>query len=101
RRHTRSKRDWSSDVCSSDLARADALAFLYIIKRLNYVLSYMNFFINTIYSRYQINVKTERCVRSENIERLGSYHRNRLISWITNKNFCIYSCSSRRYLDVS
>src|SRR5699024_11221180 len=24
RRHTRSKRDWSSDVCSSDLAQADA-----------------------------------------------------------------------------
>src|SRR5437868_15220849 len=24
RRHTRSKRDWSSDVCSSDLALADA-----------------------------------------------------------------------------
>src|SRR5699024_12216332 len=23
RRHTRSKRDWSSDVCSSDLLRAD------------------------------------------------------------------------------
>src|SRR5207249_7716160 len=23
RRHTRSKRDWSSDVCSSDLGRAD------------------------------------------------------------------------------
>src|SRR5438067_13185700 len=23
RRHTRSKRDWSSDVCSSDLARAE------------------------------------------------------------------------------
>src|SRR5699024_11478037 len=26
RRHTRSKRDWSSDVCSSDLAALDALA---------------------------------------------------------------------------
>src|SRR5699024_12065283 len=26
RRHTRSKRDWSSDVCSSDLAAATAMA---------------------------------------------------------------------------
>src|SRR5437868_12686127 len=26
RRHTRSKRDWSSDVCSSDLLRCDVLA---------------------------------------------------------------------------
>src|SRR5699024_11915426 len=25
RRHTRSKRDWSSDVCSSDLATADRI----------------------------------------------------------------------------
>src|SRR5207249_11875115 len=28
RRHTRSKRDWSSDVCSSDLLRAQARSFL-------------------------------------------------------------------------
>src|SRR5207249_8569723 len=27
RRHTRSKRDWSSDVCSSDLAKADPVEF--------------------------------------------------------------------------
>src|SRR5207249_6033305 len=26
-RHTRSKRDWSSDVCSSDLAHGDYLTF--------------------------------------------------------------------------
>src|SRR5207249_5674404 len=28
RRHTRSKRDWSSDVCSSDLDAAFAVAFV-------------------------------------------------------------------------
>src|SRR5206468_10142063 len=28
RRHTRSDRDWSSDVCSSDLAPPDALSML-------------------------------------------------------------------------
>src|SRR5699024_11530151 len=27
RRHTRSKRDWSSDVCSSDLAKRQAVIF--------------------------------------------------------------------------
>src|SRR5207249_5303392 len=35
RRHTRSKRDWSSDVCSSDLARAsplrEALSFVHLL----------------------------------------------------------------------
>src|SRR5437868_9557450 len=35
RRHTRSKRDWSSDVCSSDLysnaADSDALALAYLV----------------------------------------------------------------------
>src|SRR5206468_10112170 len=29
RRHTRSDRDWSSDVCSSDLALASALRVIY------------------------------------------------------------------------
>src|SRR5699024_12168039 len=28
RRHTRSKRDWSSDVCSSDLAKIDPKAII-------------------------------------------------------------------------
>src|SRR5699024_12101502 len=28
RRHTRSKRDWSSDVCSSDLTKTDNISFL-------------------------------------------------------------------------
>src|SRR5699024_11842247 len=30
-RHTRSKRDWSSDVCSSDLATPMGRAMLYIV----------------------------------------------------------------------
>src|SRR5699024_12094787 len=29
RRHTRSKRDWSSDVCSSDLGAVDETRFVY------------------------------------------------------------------------
>src|SRR5699024_2131271 len=31
RRHTRSKRDWSSDVCSSDLQLADGFEFLFAV----------------------------------------------------------------------
>src|SRR5207249_7581432 len=31
RRHTRSKRDWSSDVCSSDLQVALAFLFLFVL----------------------------------------------------------------------
>src|SRR5690349_23437623 len=33
RRHTRSLRDWSSDVCSSDLEVAQALLFLPVLQR--------------------------------------------------------------------
>src|SRR5207247_4031244 len=35
RRHTRSTRDWSSDVCSSDLAPALLLLFLYVAPSVN------------------------------------------------------------------
>src|SRR5699024_12214088 len=31
RRHTRSKRDWSSDVCSSDLPSDDACKYGYLV----------------------------------------------------------------------
>src|SRR5207249_9005554 len=33
RRHTRSKRDWSSDVCSSDLGRVQTVALRLIVER--------------------------------------------------------------------
>src|SRR5207249_5447352 len=35
RRHTRSKRDWSSDVCSSDLAYAQAFAEVKALGRID------------------------------------------------------------------
>src|SRR5207247_4422898 len=37
RRHTRSTRDWSSDVCSSDLSRGEPLACPLIKEMLSYL----------------------------------------------------------------
>src|SRR2546429_2662507 len=34
RRHTRCSRDWSSDVCSSDLLRHERLSSLYVCRRM-------------------------------------------------------------------
>src|SRR5699024_12297154 len=55
RRHTRSKRDWSSDVCSSDLENVDMIGFIIKHKKLVVV----TFFVLAIISiAVQFGVKT-------------------------------------------
>src|SRR5699024_12201231 len=55
RRHTRSKRDWSSDVCSSDLQRFPDQ----VLKRLNTVLGQMHKYGHITKEEYDKAVKTD------------------------------------------
>src|SRR5699024_12207636 len=55
RRHTRSKRDWSSDVCSSDLVRKVFILFprvLSFFTLYNNTLEYMDYFAKKITNFY-------------------------------------------------
>src|SRR5207302_7403981 len=50
-RHTRFSRDWSSDVCSSDLCRSDPQGFNFFLEPLEFQLFHQEHFGSTFHGR--------------------------------------------------
>src|SRR5699024_11831036 len=64
RRHTRSKRDWSSDVCSSDLCLVPYLVFLFVLGRIAFLVGYMIHPKHRVYGVMMTLHGTKRCLNT-------------------------------------
>src|SRR5207249_7799956 len=69
RRHTRSKRDWSSDVCSSDLSRTDPEKY----RRIAFALSVAGYFRDPSRAREMTPFRLTERTRQAVWESLGTY----------------------------